>query len=663
MSGTSNWKHKLETYWQKQVERSAEHPIRASLPFLAATVLILGAVITADSLTVCYTAATEGQPLVFFQGEETYGKAVVEAENRASRILDTDYSFDEDVTIRTVVAPKDKVEDLPQVTDSIMELIPELEHVYTLSIDGELVGAATDADVLREAISLVEDAYTTPETRSVSIENQISLHYEYLPADQGVTDAQALADLLMEESVQTFSYTIQPGDTLESVTENFGMTEDRLAELNPDVAYLAQTDDAEDEADSQDEETARQTLTTDDEDVLSQSEVDQLMQELTGTPLEEGAEITVEALSPRLVVTTVEEQTLSREITPERQDQADDSMYVGEERIIQEGAVGEATVLARVVTRAGTPIASTDLSSVTVTEATPMIIGVGTQEKPQLANGCLFLWPVQGRISSDFGYRFIFGENNFHRGVDIATSYGTAISAAMDGTVVFSGEKGSYGNLVILSHSNGFYTYYGHCSQLLVSVGQQVSQGDVIAAVGSTGRSTGPHCHFEVRYQGSPIDPLLYLPGSNNAPVRTVTPSSLLTPVETETTTTNNSSASTSTTTTTPAASTTTETTGITTTTPVTPTTPETGTDDTWLPEEDEDSGDLGDLSQPDGSEPSAQALEDSELTVQSLDEEVPLSAAPETTADISAESDPSQPQDPAEAPEPAQEPVQEPEL
>jgi hypothetical protein len=95
----------------------------------------------------------------------------------------------------------------------------------------------------------------------------------------------------------------------------------------------------------------------------------------------------------------------------------------------------------------------------------------------------------------------------------------------------------------------------------------------------------------------------------------------------------------------------------------VTPTTPETGTDDTWLPEEDEDSGDLGDLSQPDGSEPSAQALEDSELTVQSLDEEVPLSAAPETTADISAESDPSQPQDPAEAPEPAQEPVQEPEL
>jgi hypothetical protein len=317
--------------------------------------------------------------------------------------------------------------------------------------------------------------------------------------------------------------------------------------------------------------------------------------------------------------------------------------------------VGEATVLARVVTRAGTPIASTDLSSVTVTEATPMIIGVGTQEKPQLPDGCLFLWPVQGRISSDFGYRFIFGENNFHRGVDIASSYGTAINAAMDGTVVFAGEKGTYGNLVILSHSNGFYTYYGHCSQLLVSAGQKVTQGEVIAAVGSTGRSTGPHCHFEVRYQGSPIDPLLYLPGSNNAPMRTVTPSSLLTPVETDTTDNAASTPSTTTTTTpsTPATPAVTEPAE----TPTTPATPETGTDDTWLPEEDEDSGDLA---QPDTGEPAAQIPGDNGPAVQSLDEDVPLSAAPETTAAVPAESDLSQPQDPAEAPEPAQEPIQE---
>lgn len=78
--------------------------------------------------------------------------------------------------------------------------------------------------------------------------------------------------------------------------------------------------------------------------------------------------------------------------------------------------------------------------------------------------------------------------------------------------------KGTYGNLVILSHSNGFLTYYAHCSKLLVNVGDSVTQGQPIAAVGSTGRSTGPHCHFEVRYENKPIDPLCYLPGTNNAP-------------------------------------------------------------------------------------------------------------------------------------------------
>jgi hypothetical protein len=165
-------------------------------------------------------------------------------------------------------------------------------------------------------------------------------------------------------------------------------------------------------------------------------------------------------------------------------------------------------------------IASTDLNAVTTTEAVPLIVGMGTQPKPELPEGCLFLWPVRGSISSDYGYRFIFGETNFHRGIDIPAPTGTAINAAADGVVTFAGERGTYGNLVVLTHANGFQTYYAHCSQLLVHVGETVTQGQPVAAVGSTGRSTGPHVHFEVRYQNDPIDPLLYLPGENNAPAR-----------------------------------------------------------------------------------------------------------------------------------------------
>ena len=95
--------------------------------------------------------------------------------------------------------------------------------------------------------------------------------------------------------------------------------------------------------------------------------------------------------------------------------------------------------------------------------------------------------------------------------MDIKASYGASIKAADGGTVTFAGWKGTYGNLVIITHDNGTQTYYAHNSSLLVSAGEKVYQGQVIAKAGSTGRSTGNHCHFEVRVNGSAVNPLNYL--------------------------------------------------------------------------------------------------------------------------------------------------------
>ncbi|HIY33320.1 MAG TPA: peptidoglycan DD-metalloendopeptidase family protein, partial [Candidatus Evtepia faecavium] len=238
------------------------------------------------------------------------------------------------------------------------------------------------------------------------------------------------------------------------------------------------------------------------------------------TPLEEGSTITIEQNCPLLLVSTVEEVTVTRDIAPTLETQEDPTMFLGQQRVVQEGQAGQASVLSRVVKRCGVPVANNDVSSVVLSEPTSLIVGTGTKDMPELPDGCLFLWPVQGTITSPFGYRYIFGETNFHRGLDIAAPMGTAINAAADGTVTFAGVRGTYGNLVVITHDNGFVTYYAHCSKLLVEAGDQVTQGTPIAAVGSTGRSTGPHCHFEVRYQNEPVDPLAYLPGENNAPVR-----------------------------------------------------------------------------------------------------------------------------------------------
>lgn len=121
--------------------------------------------------------------------------------------------------------------------------------------------------------------------------------------------------------------------------------------------------------------------------------------------------------------------------------------------------------------------------------------------------------PSSSRITSPYGYRILFGVRDFHTGIDIGATHGSNIVAAESGTVILAnyGWNGGYGNYIILSHGNGITTRYAHASQLYVSAGQTVSKGQVIAAVGTTGNSTGPHLHFEVRINGSHTNPLNYL--------------------------------------------------------------------------------------------------------------------------------------------------------
>jgi murein DD-endopeptidase MepM/ murein hydrolase activator NlpD len=117
------------------------------------------------------------------------------------------------------------------------------------------------------------------------------------------------------------------------------------------------------------------------------------------------------------------------------------------------------------------------------------------------------IWPVSGPVTSGFGMRW----GRMHEGIDIAAASGTPIVAAAAGSVIYASWMSGYGNLVVVDHGGGLATAYAHCSALLVAVGQNVAQGETIALVGSTGHSTGPHLHFEVRVNGVAVDPLLYL--------------------------------------------------------------------------------------------------------------------------------------------------------
>ena len=156
-----------------------------------------------------------------------------------------------------------------------------------------------------------------------------------------------------------------------------------------------------------------------------------------------------------------------------------------------EGLLAQSAELAAKIQAAQASAASS--SSATPMTSTPSAAG--------------FVWPVQGILTSYFGWRW----GRMHEGIDIAVGNGTPVVSSASGTVIVSGWMGGYGNLVVVDHGNGIATAYGHNTSVAVGVGQSVAQGQVIAYSGSTGHSTGPHVHFEVRVNGGAVDPLGYL--------------------------------------------------------------------------------------------------------------------------------------------------------
>ena len=181
--------------------------------------------------------------------------------------------------------------------------------------------------------------------------------------------------------------------------------------------------------------------------------------------------------------------------------------------MITEGSEGVQECVDRVTYLNGVEVSRENISTTVITPAVDRVVVIGTQERPKhsgIGTGT-FIWPCPSLHTITTYYEYRWG--SFHAALDISGSsaYGKPIVASDNGTVTAAGYSGSYGYRVIIDHANGMQTLYAHCSELLVSVGQKVEQGETIALVGSTGNSTGPHCHFEIYVNGSRVDPLPYV--------------------------------------------------------------------------------------------------------------------------------------------------------
>ena len=228
-----------------------------------------------------------------------------------------------------------------------------------------------------------------------------------------------------------------------------------------------------------------------------------------GTTLVPGQFVVVKtAQTPLIKVKNILVKTETKEIPYSTQTLSDSTLLKGTSVTKQAGVNGVQTRTTTITYIDGVEVDNKATDFVTTKEPVAKIIRKGTKPPADAASAPKFRWPVSGPISSPFGTRW----GKKHEGLDIAVPTGTNVKAAAAGTVLRAFNNGDYGLFVEIDHGNGWITRYGHNSKLLVKAGDKISAGQVIALSGSTGHSTGPHCHFEIRKNGVPKDPLLYLP-------------------------------------------------------------------------------------------------------------------------------------------------------
>lgn len=279
-----------------------------------------------------------------------------------------------------------------------------------------------------------------------------------------ITSAEEAAGQITKDSQKNEIYEVQSGDTLSTIANGHGLYVKDVLALNSGLSE--------------------------------------------NTVLQIGDEIIITVPQPELTITTVEQSTYEEAYFGEVEYVYNDSWYTTKSVVLQEEEAGYHEVTAMITKRNGTEQSREIINEVVLKEPVCKRVEIGTQTPPT------YIRPLSGgRQTSGYGMRRAptKGASTNHRAIDWATPTGTAIWASCGGTVSVAGWQSGYGYVVYINHPDGNQTRYGHLSKILVSVGQKVKQGQKIALSGNTGRSTGPHLHFELRVNGTPVNPYNYI--------------------------------------------------------------------------------------------------------------------------------------------------------
>ncbi len=439
------------------------------LHFLVTAVSVAIVALLLSLYTLGTTAEYNGIALGTVGSARTVNAAVENVESITRQTLnDADYTIDPSLLkTRTRVVPRSQLENSEELQKQLSDQLGMVDYGYGLYVDGELVAATPFAGALDELLEQMKAGYRTPNTVECTFVEDVEIREGYVDSAY-MMNLGYIAEILSETKSAEITYTVKSGDVWSEIADVNNMTSDELLALNPGYEPSV---------------------------------------------LHVGDVLTITNAVPYLTIVNVERQSYLQDVPYSITYEDDASMYEGDFSVLSAGEYGKADITANVTYVNGTETSREVVSSVTLKEPVAERQARGTKPRPTWLPTGNFRWPCNGVITSYFGYRDVdvAGASSFHNALDIANYTGAPIYASDGGTVVHSGWGGGYGYLVKVDHGNGFVTYYAHCSELYVSVGDHVYQGQHIAAMGSTGISSGSHCHFGILKNGTWVDPLNYL--------------------------------------------------------------------------------------------------------------------------------------------------------
>lgn len=378
--------------------------------------------------------------------------------------------YTDQVSYRPVRAKKDDLSSADQVAQ-ICERMNFVALGYKMYVDGEEIATLQTMEEGQALIDRIVDSYK-PDTKDGQLtisEVRVAetIEYKEMEVDiQEFTDPERFESFLLHGEEVQQTYTVKKNDTLSQIASRFSLSTDDLRAANPrhqeDHSYL------------------------------------QVGEVLNLNLVEKPIHVTAKG-------TLTREESIPFDTTYTK----DSTMWKGQYKTVEQGEAGLRHVEYEVAFENGLETARAEIGQQTIQAPKNKVVANGSKYMTPSRGGGdgEVAWPLRGRITSPYGWR----SRGFHTGLDIASSSGSPIYAAGSGRVIGSAWAGNYGRLIKIDHGDGLETRYAHLSSFKVSYGDKVSRGDLIGTVGSTGRSTGPHLHFEVRINGAAKNPINYL--------------------------------------------------------------------------------------------------------------------------------------------------------